>query len=130
MVGCGNGLVILWNLQKGKLWQLETKNEVQSVEFAYKNPLFIATSMNNQHLDKKGSIRVGDSEKASFLFMLPAHKGSCYQAQWHPTSEKVFASGGGDGCLKLWDHSLPNQNIASVAAHDGEIMSVDFNKYD
>lgn len=31
LVGCGNGLVILWNVQKGKLWQLETKNEVQSV---------------------------------------------------------------------------------------------------
>ena len=44
LVGCGNGLVILWDLKKGKVWQLETKNEVQSVEFAYKNPLFIATS--------------------------------------------------------------------------------------
>lgn len=77
-----------------------------------------------------GSLRIGDSEKATFLFMLPAHKGSCYQAQWHPTSEKVFASGGGDGCLKIWDHSLPNKNIASVPAHEGEIMSVDFNKYD
>lgn len=77
-----------------------------------------------------GSIRLGNSEKGEFLFMLPAHKGSCYQAQWHPTSEKVFASGGGDGCLKLWDHSLPNKNIASVVAHEGEIMSIDFNKYD
>ena len=26
LAGCGNGLVILWNLQKGKQWQLETKN--------------------------------------------------------------------------------------------------------
>jgi WD40 repeat protein len=44
LAGCGSGLVIFWNLQKGKMWSLETKNEVQSVEFNPKNPLFLATS--------------------------------------------------------------------------------------
>jgi peroxin-7 len=77
-----------------------------------------------------GNQRMGDSEKSAFLFMLPAHKGSCYQAQWHHASDRVFASAGGDGFLKLWDHSLPKQNIASVQAHEGEIMSLDFSKYD
>jgi hypothetical protein len=47
LLGCGNGQVTFWNIQKGKMWVLETQNEVQSVEFAYKNPLFLATSLSD-----------------------------------------------------------------------------------
>ena len=73
---------------------------------------------------------MGDADKPQIAFSLQAHQGSCYTSMWHPTSPKVFASGGGDGFLKLWDHSLPNKNIATLKAHEGEIMSIDFNKYD
>lgn len=55
---------------------------------------------------------------------------NCNEVKWHPTSEKVFASGGGDGILKMWDHTLPKPNISSHRAHDAEIMSLDFNKYE
>lgn len=61
---------------------------------------------------------------------MPAHVKNCNQVQWHPTSEKVFASGGGDGLLKLWDHTLPKPNISSHRAHESEILSLDFNKYE
>ena len=51
------------------------------------------------------------------MFSLPAHTKNCNQVQWHPTSEKVFASVGGDGLLKLWDHTLPKPNISTFQAH-------------
>ena len=51
------------------------------------------------------------------MFSLPAHIKNCNQVQWHPTSEKVFASCGGDGLLKLWDHTLPKPNISAHRAH-------------
>ena len=44
LAGCGNGSIIFWDITKGKIFSLETKNEVQSVEFAYKLPVFLATS--------------------------------------------------------------------------------------
>lgn len=55
------------------------------------------------------------------MFTLPAHMKNCNQVQWHPSSEKVFASVGGDGLLKLWDHTLPKPNISSFRAHDVKI---------
>lgn len=32
--------------------------------------------------------------------------------------------------MKLWDHTLPKPNISSHRAHDTEILSLDFNKYE
>jgi len=40
----------------------------------------------------------------------------------------LFASCGGDCLLKIWDITQKNP-IANVPAHDGEILSCDFNKY-
>jgi len=50
-----------------------------SVECAYKNPLFIAGSLN-------GAVHVGSTEGGKLLFSIPAHIKNCNQVQWHPTS--------------------------------------------
>lgn len=56
------------------------------------------------------------------MFTLPAHMKNCNQVQWHPSSEKVFASVGADGLLKLWDHTLPKPNISSFRAHEVDYL--------
>ena len=68
-----------------------------------------------------GSVHLGNTETAKIEFTLPAHMRNCNQVQWHPSSEKVFASIGGDGLLKLWDHTLAKPNISSFRAHDVKI---------
>ena len=65
-----------------------------------------------------GFLHVGSTESGKSLFSLPAHIRNCNQVQWHPSSEKVFASCGGDGLLKLWDHTLQKPNISTNKAHD------------
>ena len=42
----------------------------------------------------------------------------------------MFASVGSDGLVRLWDVTSPNKNITTFKAHDFEIMSCDFNKYE
>ncbi len=42
----------------------------------------------------------------------------------------MFASVGIDGGLKIWDLKSQNKNIASIRAHQTDILSCDFNKYD
>lgn len=120
LIGCGNGEVSLWQTGKGKAWVQPGQSEVVSVECAYKTPLFIAGSMN-------GSLRLGSTEQGKVLFTIPAHSRNCNQVQWHPTSEKVFASCGADGMLKLWDHTLPKPNIASHRAHEVHFPDSDRN---
>ena len=73
-------------------------------------PMFITGSMN-------GALNLGNIEGGKIIFTIPAHLKNCNQVQWHPTSDKVFASCGADGLLKLWDHTLPKPNISSHRAH-------------
>lgn len=43
----------------------------------------------------------------------------------------MFATAGADGALRLWDlNAKQNKNIASIKAHQGEVLSCDFNKYE
>ena len=30
----------------------------------------------------------------------------------------------------MWDHTISKPNISTVKAHDGEVLSIDFNKYE
>lgn len=74
-----------------------------------------------------GFLRLGSTEQGKMLFSIPAHPRNCNQVQWHPTSDKVFASCGADGTLKLWDHTLPKPNIASHRAHEVCFSDLDLN---
>lgn len=99
------------------------KGEINCVECAFKNPLFIAAATG-------GMIYLGNCEGGKIEFTLPAHMKNCNEVKWHPTSDKVFASCGSDGLLKMWDHTLPKPNISSHQAHTAEILAIDFNKYE
>ncbi len=111
LIGSGSGEISFWNIGKSRTWTIPTNSEIHSVECAYKNPLFIAGSIN-------GFIHFGNTEQGKSLFTIPGHSQNCNQVQWHPSSEKVFVSVGGDGMMKLWDHTLPKPNISSHKAHE------------
>lgn len=42
----------------------------------------------------------------------------------------MFASVGNDGALKIWDMKSPKYVIAGIKAHNADILTCDFNKYD
>lgn len=88
-----------------------------------KNPLFITGCQG-------GAIQVGNCDNGKIEFTIPGHIKNCNDVKWHPTSEKVFASCGQDGLLKMWDHTLPKPNISSHQAHNAQILAIDFNKYE
>lgn len=52
-----------------------------------------------------------------------------YQAIGSPRALDVFASAGGDALVKTWDTRSP-QSTASFQAHQGEVLSLDWNKYE
>ena len=77
-----------------------------------------------------GFIHFGNTQTGKIEFQLPGDGKACNEVKWHPSSEKVFASASGGGFLKMWDHTIPKPNISTHKAHDGEILSIDFNKYE
>ena len=123
LIGSGSGEATFWHIGKDRAWVQNLKAEIHSIECAYKTPIYIAGCLN-------GLIHMGTTENGKVLYEIPAHQRNCNEVKWHPTSEKVFASCGADGLLKMWDHTLPKPNISSHRAHDAEILSIDFNKYE
>ena len=52
-----------------------------------------------------------------------------HEVQWHPVNATLFATASQDGHLRLFELNDPRKNIVSIRAHEGEVMSLDFNKY-
>lgn len=65
------------------------------------------------------------------IVTLNGHSGYVYQATWSPRETSVLLSVGADRSIGLWDirsASSPVQKIPN--AHENEILSVDWNKWD
>lgn len=52
-----------------------------------------------------------------------------YQSVWHPTHEQIIASCSGDETFRIWDLRT-FKAVKTVKAHDNEILTIDFNKYE
>uniref|UniRef100_A0A7S3NFZ7 Peroxin-7 n=1 Tax=Euplotes harpa TaxID=151035 RepID=A0A7S3NFZ7_9SPIT len=57
------------------------------------------------------------------------HAFVAYQAVWHPTHESIVASCSGDETFRIWDLRT-GSDVKAVKAHDNEILTLDFNKYE
>ncbi|CAD8072224.1 unnamed protein product [Paramecium sonneborni] len=126
-IGCGNGIVKVLNAgTKQILTQyLESKEEIQSVEFGHKNPNWLLAS------NLIGITRLFDITTQKPVAYFQTHKGCAYTCTWHPIQQNIFATSGNDGAMRLWDLNSPsNKNIASVKAHMSDTLSCDFNKYE
>ncbi|RKP33801.1 WD40-repeat-containing domain protein [Dimargaris cristalligena] len=50
-----------------------------------------------------------------------------FDCSWNELNENQIASCGGDGSIKLWDLTIPNQPIRNWREHQREIFSVEWN---
>ena len=48
---------------------------------------------------------------------------------WHPTHESIFASCSADKTCRIWD-LRSGQCVKIIRAHQNDILSLDFNKYE
>lgn len=57
------------------------------------------------------------------------HDFTVYAAVWHPTHESIFGSCSGDQTCRVWD-LRSGKDVKRIHAHQNEILSMDFNKYE
>ena len=58
------------------------------------------------------AIRLCDMKSGSYAQVMRGHTGRVLALEWSPTSEHVFASGGSDGTVRLWDVRRANACFA------------------
>jgi peroxin-7 len=57
------------------------------------------------------------------------HEFTVYQALWHSTHQSIFGSCSGDQTARIWD-LRSGKNVKKIHAHNNEVLSMDFNKYE
>jgi peroxin-7 len=55
---------------------------------------------------------------------------SIVEANWSPAIPRTFGSASGDCTVKLWDSAVPTSAVQTLRAHEFEVLSFDWNKYD
>ncbi len=74
------------------------------------------------------AVRLVDLRSGSSTHSLAGHSGTVLAVAWHPKDENVLASGGSDGCVRLWDVRrsasslgvLDMEDSIGIAGYDGE----------
>ena len=124
LTACSDGSLYLWDFLYSK------------PVFSYKEHLQEIYSCEWSHIDKRRflsasydrTLKVWDVTSNFSLYTFD-HSFVVYQGVWHPTHESIIASWGGDEKFKIWDLRT-GKDVKSVKAHDNEILSIDFNKYE
>lgn len=106
--------------------------EVQSCEWSHINKMKVLSSSTDrivklwdmQTLSQGGQFMSQLNPQGSFQ-----HEQTAYQAIWHPTHESIFASCSGDQMCRVWD-LRSGKDVKKIHAHTGEILALDFNKYE
>lgn len=105
----------------------EHRRETSCVEWnlVSRDETFLSTSYD-------GTIKIWQANHPSgSVATLQGHAGYVYQASWSPREATAILSVGADRSICLWDtrsSSSPVQRV--VGAHENEILSVDWNKWD
>ena len=123
----GGGGLKLWdmNTQDGfpiAMWK-EHQTEVSSVDWNLQTKdCFLSASWDN-------TIKLWTPMSQQSIRTFSAHTYCVYQALWSPRKANVFASASGDHTVRIWDTNQPNPAMVIAPAHDGEVLSLDWNKY-
>lgn len=84
----------------------------------------IRQSYNNERTIKLWDINMMAGSERTFQ-----HDFVVYQAVWHPTHESIFGSCSGDSTVRVWD-IRSGKDVKRIHAHQNEVLSCDFNKYE
>lgn len=74
------------------------------------------------------SVRIWDAAIGQCKQSYQTHKQVAYCARWAPQTPSLCASVAGDGVLNVYDINVPTP-VQTIQAHQGEILAMDFNKY-
>jgi len=75
------------------------------------------------------SVKVWDVMQGSCISTFLAHRNIAYSAIWSPARPACLASVAGDAMMHIFDMNAGTQPAQSVQAHQHEVLTVDWNKY-
>lgn len=121
----GDGALRLWDLlQQAPLAVFkEHAGEVFSVEWSHINKRKILSASYDR------CVKVWDAQNPAAAELTFNHDFVVYAACWHPTHESILASCSGDQTARIWD-TRSGRDVKKIHAHNNEVLSVDFNKYE
>lgn len=124
----GDGSLQMWDLKnpKGpiKVFKEHTA-EVYGVDWSCSRQVDQFLSASWDH-----SIKLWDPSAFQSLSSFCDHQHVVYSAVWSPHIPGTFASASGDNTLKIWDISAPPHAQQTIRAHNGEVLTCDWARYD
>ncbi|XP_041354220.1 peroxisomal targeting signal 2 receptor-like [Gigantopelta aegis] len=128
VTAAGDGSVLVWDTAqlKGPIRAFkEHTKEVNSVDWSLTR---------NENLVLSGSwdhtIKLWDLQNSQSLNTFSGHEYIVYNVAWSPHIPGCFVSASGDCTLRLWDARGGQFPTTVIPAHDGEILTCDWCKYD
>ncbi|XP_019740602.1 peroxisomal biogenesis factor 7 isoform X2 [Hippocampus comes] len=122
----GDGSLQLWDLHRDAPLRLakEHAREVYAVDWSQTrgHDAIVSGSWDR-------TAKVWDPTLGQSLSTFTGHQGVIYSTIWSPHISACFASSSGDGTLRVWDAKAGACRLA-VPAHDAEVLTCDWCKYD
>lgn len=122
----GDGTIKLfdWSRPQGPIMSLEEHTaEVYGVDW----------NLNTKHLISSAAwdhtVKVWDVAQGVCIRTSLAHQQIAYAAIWAPSRAMCLASVAGDAMLHIHDLAVGDAPVQSIQAHQHEILTVDWNKY-
>ncbi|VDI20948.1 Hypothetical predicted protein [Mytilus galloprovincialis] len=124
----GDGGIVVWDASQSrgpiKAYKEHSK-EVYSVHWSQtRNENFVLSGS----WDKL--IKLWDIGQTQSLATFSGHEYIVYSVRWSPHIPGCFASASGDQTLRIWDVRKPEFPSNVIPAHNAEILTCDWSKYD
>lgn len=126
VTGQADGTVKLfdWSRPEGPIMSLtEHTAEVYGVDWNMNSKQFVSSAAWD------GTVKVWDVIQGACCQTFRSHTPIAYSAIWAPRRPACLATVGGDAMLHIHDLQAGEAPVQSIQAHQNEILTVDWNKY-